>query len=98
MRAEAVLIRVNSLRLEVGYGENDLFEAVCRRLKTSEEDIISLEPVRISLDARKKNDIHYVCSADVSVKNESAVLSNRRIKIPLRKLLFTKACIIMTVP
>lgn len=80
MQAEENLIRLNSLRLEIGYTEQDLLSAVRKRLKIGDKHPFSHEIVRLSLDARKKDDIHYTCSVDVKTYNENEILKDKRIK------------------
>ncbi|MBR5967385.1 MAG: FAD-dependent oxidoreductase [Lachnospiraceae bacterium] len=74
------MIRLNSLRLEIGYTEQDLLSAVRKRLKIGDKHPFSHEIVRLSLDARKKDDIHYTCSVDVKTYNENEILKDKRIK------------------
>ena len=80
MPAEENLIRLNSLRLEIGYTDEDLKNAVRRRLRIPDKHPFSHELVRLSLDARKKDDIHYTCSVDVRIDNEREILKDKRIK------------------
>ena len=80
MPAEENLIRVNSLRLEIKYTEDDLKAAIARRLKIGAKHPFSYEIVKLSLDARKKDDIHYTCSVDVKIDNEKEILKDKRIK------------------
>ncbi len=80
MPAEENLIRVNSLRLEIKYTEDDLRSAIARRLKIADKHPFSYEIVKLSLDARKKDDIHYTCSVDVKTDSEKAILKDKRIK------------------
>ena len=74
------MIRVNSLRLEIKYSEKDITDAIRKRLRLREERPFEYELVRLSLDARKKDDIHYICSADVRIDGEKELLKDRRIK------------------
>ena len=62
------MILVRSLRLEVGEDLTCLKSKCAKKLHVSEGDILAVEPVKRSLDARKKNDIHYVCSAAVTLR------------------------------
>ena len=84
------MIRINSLKLRYDHGPEALREAAAARLHISVRDIAELEIVRRSLDARDKTDIRYIYSVDVSIKNEKAVLSNKRIKdiAPAKKILY----------
>ena len=74
------MIRLNSLRLETDYTEKDLYEAVRKRLRINDKHPFSCELVKLSLDARKKDDIHYTCSVDVKTDREKDILKDKRIK------------------
>ena len=80
MPAEENLIRLNSLRLEIDYTEQDLITAVRKRLKIGDKHPFSHELVKLSLDARKKDDIHYTCSVDVETDTEKEILKDKRIR------------------
>ena len=45
-----------------------LRQKAAKKLRVAESEILDCRPVKRSLDARKKNDIHYTCSAAVSLK------------------------------
>ncbi len=80
MPAEENLIRVNSLRLEIKYSEKDIEGAIRRRLRLPEGRRFEYELVKLSLDARKKDDIHYICAVDVKTDGEISILKDKRIK------------------
>lgn len=80
MQVEDSLIRINSLKLNTDYTERDLELSVRNRLRLSEHDSFEYKIVRKSLDARRKNDIHYVISVNVNIGCEKRILSNKRIK------------------
>jgi uncharacterized FAD-dependent dehydrogenase len=60
---------VKNLRLGVGEDIGALKKRAAKVLKIKESDIKDISLVKRSLDARKKNDIHYVCSAAVTAGN-----------------------------
>ncbi len=72
------MIRINNIKLKIG--NEDIGSAVCKSLKILPESIIELHIRRKSLDARKKNDIHYLYTVDAVVKNEQIVLKKCRDK------------------
>lgn len=71
------MIRIQQLKLPVGHSEKELFEGVKKRLHIREEDLISMEVVKRSLDARKKPDLFYSYVVDVLVKNQTAILKKK---------------------
>ncbi len=72
------MLRVNNVKANISADENRLRELVARKLKIKPEDIITLNIKRRSLDARKKDDIHYVYSFDAGCKKESEILKKHK--------------------
>ena len=62
------MILLRSLRLEEGEALSALRQKAAKKLGVPEADILQLRPVRVSLDARKKSDIHYTCSAALTLR------------------------------
>ena len=62
------MILIRNLRLEPGEALDALRQKAARKLRVPEGEITECFPVKRSLDARKKNDIHYTCSAAVSLR------------------------------
>ncbi len=61
---------IRGLRLLPGEDTAALRARAAKRLRIRPEEIESLKLVKRSLDARKKNDIHYVCAVAVAVKSD----------------------------
>ena len=75
------MLRIQQLKLSIEHKKEDLVKKAAKLLGVKPEDIIELCPVKRSLDARKKDDIHYsyVCEAELRTKElEEKVL--RRVK------------------
>ena len=73
------MIRINQLKLPVDHTEADLKKKAARMMRIPEEKILSLTPVRQSLDARKKNELLYIYSLNAAVSGkESAVVKNAK--------------------
>lgn len=73
------MIRINQIKLPVGHTEAELRKKAARMMKLPEEKLLTLTPVRRSLDARKKPELHYIYSADVRIAgNELAVVKHAR--------------------
>ncbi len=65
-------LRVNGIKIDVKNEQKNLAKKTAAVLKINEKDIKSLEIVRRSIDARKK-DIKFVYCVDVEVENEEKV-------------------------
>lgn len=73
------MIRLKNLRLPLKYNQEQLNSAVAKELKMSVKDILDVSLCRVSIDARKKTDVHYIAMADVNVAgNENKVVSGCR--------------------
>jgi uncharacterized FAD-dependent dehydrogenase len=79
------MIRLSDIKLAIHLAANPdmemqaLQEAICSRLKLKSPDPknadrIKFEIFKKSIDARKKNDIHYVYSVDIQVQEEEKLL------------------------
>lgn len=73
------MIKVNDISVPLTEQDIERYiqKAVIKRLRVKSEDIVSVKLSKKSVDARKKSDIHYLCSADVVLK--------RSLKQPLPK-------------
>jgi uncharacterized FAD-dependent dehydrogenase len=69
------MIRITELALPLDYTPEQLRQAVVRRLKIRDPDLLDVSLFKRSYDARKKNTgILFVCIVDVSVADEAKVL------------------------
>ena len=72
------MILVRNLRLDPGEEPRALRLRAAKKLGLRPEEITEGKLVRRSLDARRKDDIHYVCSFAVSVRGSEEKLLARR--------------------
>ena len=69
------MILLRNLRLEPEEALSALRAKAAKKLRVPEADITAVQPVKRSLDARKKNDIRYTCSVAVTLRRgEEAAL------------------------
>jgi len=68
------MLRITGISLPLSYTEDDLRRCAADRLGVSPKAIHSLTLRKRSVDARKKNDVHFNATVDVAVDNESAIL------------------------
>ncbi len=66
------MIRITNFRIELTYTEAEIKRKLEKLFNTK---INSFKIARRSVDARKKNDVHYVLTVDCDVKNEAGILS-----------------------
>ena len=73
------MLRIAEIALPLDFTEDQLSSAVARRLRISPEQLKEVRLVRRAVDARHKNNVHWVCTADAQAKgNEAAVLRRCR--------------------
>ena len=69
------MIRVPEIKLSLDDNEERLKFELAKKLKISQDSIISYRIFKKSIDARKKNNIQFVYTLEVELKNENKVLS-----------------------
>ena len=74
------MLRIQNIPLPVDGGKGQLKKKATRILGIRPDAIQSLTLARQSIDARKKSDVHYVCTVDVTLADEAKVLSRCRDK------------------
>lgn len=68
------MIRINQLKLPVDHTEETLWAKTAKTLKVPVKEIQSLQIMKQSIDARKKDEIHFTYSIDVELPNEESVI------------------------
>lgn len=69
---------LKNLSLPAGQPEDRLRREVCRRLSLGPEEILDFRLIRKGLDARNKNNIHFVCTVRFVLRDETAFLERFR--------------------
>ncbi len=72
------MLRLSNLAVSPDYTEASLVAAVAKKIGVSPEQLLSCTVVRRSVDARKKEDVHFVLTVDLRVRNEAALLKKSR--------------------
>ena len=68
------MIRMNQLKLPVDHTQEALWAKAAKALKIPVKDIRSIQIIKQSVDARKKEDIHFTYSIDVETEKEESVV------------------------
>jgi len=71
------MIKLQNLSLPLDYGEAELRKKAAAALKLSPAALGEVRLLRRSVDARKKNDVHFVCTLGVTVEDEEALIRRR---------------------
>lgn len=65
------MLRISNVKIKKDILDNEIFDFVCNKFKIIKDDVISWNISKKSIDARKKNDVHYNYSIDIKVTNEN---------------------------
>ena len=63
------MIRLHNIKLPLDYAEKTLVRAACQKLGTTAAQVASCAVSKRSVDARKKNDVCFVVSLDVTLRS-----------------------------
>ena len=74
------MICIRQLKLKVGHTEDDLKKKICSTLRIREDALLSYIIRKQSLDARKKPDLYYIYTVDVTVSKEKQILKRNKDK------------------
>ena len=73
------MIRINNIKIYEDISNEDILNLIIKKLKIKKQDINEWHIFKKSIDARKKDDVHYSYSIDIDVKNEDKLLKNKNI-------------------
>ncbi len=64
------MFRISNIKVRENLTSQEIFDLVVKRNKINKQDILNWHISKKSVDARKKNDVHYTYSIDIELKNE----------------------------
>lgn len=70
--------RINNISLPLGYTDEMLAGAVSDKIGVPKGKIIKAEIARKSVDARKKNDVHFIVSIDAELEKNARITRNKK--------------------
>ena len=65
------MIRISNIKIRKDISKEELLDFIIEKNKISKKDILEWHISKKSIDARKKEDVHYVYSVDFKLKNEN---------------------------
>ncbi len=74
------MLRVSNIKLSLDEDKDIIPDKIAKKLKINKNQILSHRIFRQSIDARKKENVHFVYAVDVEVKNEQALLQKNKDK------------------
>lgn len=75
------MIRISNIKIYKDITDEEVLQTAIKKYKIKEENIIEWHISKKSIDARKKDDVHYTYSIDMCVKNEEKYLKNKDISL-----------------
>lgn len=72
------MLRISQLKLHYRHDEKALTKKAAKLLHLPESEIVSYKLIKKSIDARKKDDILFIYTLDVALKNEDAWLKKHK--------------------
>lgn len=72
------MIRINQVKLVPGHTTEELEKKIKKALNLSDKDSFTYEIVKCSIDARKKPEIYFIYTVEVSIKEENLVVKRCR--------------------
>ncbi len=82
------MIRVSNIKVPLGFDFGDLKGLCVRQLKIPEKSLISVKLSKKSVDARRKSDVHFIISVDISAKGEQKLLKQLKNASPVEKFTY----------
>ncbi len=94
------MLRIYDIKIRKDLPENEILETAIKKHGIYKDDILDWHIARKSIDARKKNDVHYNYCLDIQVKNENQYTNLSKVKkfemptIKINKHLSTRPIIV----
>ncbi|MBO5162961.1 MAG: hypothetical protein J6B75_00740 [Ruminococcus sp.] len=82
------MIRLSNIKVPLDFDFSDLKPLCARRLKVPVNSIKSARLSKKSVDARRKNDVHFIISADISAKDEERLLKKNKNAVPVQEYVY----------
>lgn len=74
------MLRVTGIKISINQSETDLKNAILKKMKISDKELIDYKIYKESIDARKSNELYFVYTVDVQVENEEKVIKSSKSK------------------
>ncbi len=75
------MIRINNIKIYDNLSKKELIDKVLSKYKINKNDFISFNVIKKSIDARDKNNVHFVYNMELELLNEDKYISKMMIKV-----------------
>lgn len=72
------MIRINNIKIAKNLSNEEIYKTTIKKYQIKEKDILEYHISKKSIDARKKNDIHYIYAIDMKIKNEDLYIKKHK--------------------
>lgn len=79
------MIRINNIKIPLDFDFSELKKFCARKFNITEKNIYSVRLAKKSVDARKKSNVHFIISVDISAKGEKSVKN----AVPIENFVYT---------
>lgn len=73
------MIRISNIKIYEDISDEEVFNFVVKKFKISNDNVNEWHISKKSIDARKKDDVHYSYSIDIDIKNEDKFLKEKNV-------------------
>lgn len=74
------MLRINNIKIRKDLNHYEIFETAIKKAHVDKKDVITWQISKKSIDARKKDDVHYSYCVDIQVKNENHYKKLEKVK------------------
>lgn len=71
------MIRINNIKIRTDISDLKIFEIALEKNHIPQTEVLNWQISKKSIDARKKDDVHYIYAIDISLKNENYYLKRK---------------------
>ena len=71
------MLKISNIKIYEDLSDNELLNKIVSKYNIKKSDILDFRIIKKSIDARKKNDIHYNFTVELDVKNENTYLNSK---------------------
>lgn len=74
------MLRINHIKIRKNITEYEIFELAIQKAHVKKDDVLAWNIAKKSIDARKKEDVHYIYAIDIKVKDEKKYKKLQKVK------------------
>ncbi len=80
LRLASMFIRINNFKITLDEKEPQTISRLCKALGIEDRQLLAWKVVRKAIDARKRNDVHFVCSVECTLSSDAKPTTSAHIQ------------------